>query len=169
MKKFFYLPVLAILFASCSTDNDSEIFQEDAVVMSTVDPSMQRMSDIQTCISSLAGTTMVDVSGGFENPQVVFIADVANGSYVRTKYTLSLEMQLLTDCEDLTSGSGAVTRFSLYNISLPSLNDPKITLSPSQLPSSCYRWRYVVEGSKTTTSGSAPCLTVTPWYEEPLF
>ena len=169
MKKLLLLPLFALMFASCSTDGD-DLLQEDTVAVTTVAENAYREAQTVTCLSTLGGYTTLDVSGGFGNPLVNFHADVVNGTgYARTSFTLSLEIQLISDCEGLESGYGAITRYSLYNVSLPSLNDPKITLSPSQLPDSCYRWRYVVEGTKKTTAGTVPCVTESPWYWEPIY
>ena len=169
MKKLFLLLVLMILFAACSVDNeDTVIFEEDAVAMTSFNPAAQRIGTATKtpgCIQSLSGSTYVDVSEGFTSPKVVFVADVPSDGTQVNFYTLHLEIQLLTDCEDLASGAGAITRYSLYNIPMPSLSDPKISLAQSQLPSSCYRWRWVVGGGSLTT----PCITTTFWYYEPLF
>lgn len=172
MKKFFCISALALVFASCSTDNDSELLQEEAVQVTTVDEVAMKMMNTTTtsCINFLYGSHIIDVSQGINNPMVVFIADVPNGNASRpSKYTLSLEIQTLSDCEDLNSGTGSITRYSMLNYSIPSISDPGFTLSPSQLPSTCYRWRFVVEGFKVTSTSTTPCTTESVWYEEPLF
>lgn len=172
MKKFFYISVIALVFASCSTDNDAMLLQEEAVVVSTIDEFNEKMSGTTTttCISFLYGSAVVDVSQGINNPQVIFTADVPNGNASRpSKYTISLELQALSDCEDLNSGTGSLTRHSLYNFSIPAVSDPGFTLTLGQLPSTCYRWRFVVEGYKVTSTGSTPCVTTSIWYDAPLF
>lgn len=171
MKKFFYLSALALVFASCSTDN--ELMNEEAVQISTIDEVAVKMMNTTTttsCINFLYGSHMIDVSQGINNPQVIFIADVPNGNASRpSKYTLSLEIQTLSDCEDLNSGTGSITRYSMLNYSIPSVSDPSFTLQRSQLPSTCFRWRFVVEGFKVTSTSTTPCITESVWYEEPLF
>lgn len=171
MKKFFYLSALALIFASCSTDNDTGLLQEEAVQISTVDEINVKMMTANTvsCVSFLNGNVYIDVSQGINNPQVVFTADVPNGNVTRpARYNVHLEIQTLLDCEDLNSGTGTITRYSTSHL-IPTLTDPSITLSPSQLPSTCYRWRFVVDGYKVTSTSSTPCSTTSVWYEEPLF
>lgn len=169
MKKIFYLSVLALVFASCSVDNDANLLQEDAAQLNAFNEKMS----VNTigCLGFIYGTTEVDVSQGINNPKVVFIADVPNGpiSSRTTSYNVHLEVQVLFDCENINSGAGFITRHSTTHL-IPTLDpDPRIVLSPSQLPSSCYRWRFVVEGVRISSSGNTPCVTISDWYDETLF
>jgi hypothetical protein len=173
MKKFFVLSVLAMAFVSCSTDNEDVNFQENSIEMSLIEENESMFGKIaytSSCFQSIGGDAYVDVSGGISNPKVAFVADVTNDmSAPSANYGVGVEMQLLTDCEDLNTGTGTITKYRITDVAIPAVNDPRILLSLSQLPSSCYRWRMAVDGVKVTTAGSSACITYSPWYYEPVF
>jgi hypothetical protein len=173
MKKFLVLSVLAAMFASCSVDNESVNLQEETVGVSVIDENNDLFGKIaytSSCFQSIGGSVFVDVSGGISNPKVAFVADVPNDMATPSaNYNVSVEMQLLTDCEDLNTGTGAIIKYTINNVAIPAVNDPRVLLSPSQLPSSCYKWRMAVDGIKVTSSGSSACITYSPWDYEPVF
>jgi hypothetical protein len=165
MKKLplFLLPLIA-LFISCSSDSD---FQADEA---TVKNSMRTiMEPAPDCLMGLEGSLYFDLSKGLNNPVAVFSANVTGGA-PRTNYNSYVEIELLSDCEDLNSGNGVVTTFeALGSVQNPSVNTPKINVSGSLLPPNpCYRWRVVVE-ALGAQKGKVSCVTVSEWYDAPLF
>jgi len=173
LRNFFLVTAIALGLFSCSTDNDMPVMQEEQIAVNTTnDFYLQKIlsaGDTEGCVYFLNPSVTVDVSAGIQNPKVIFTADVPNGGSRASSrpYTVTLEMEQLSDCEDLSTGNGIVTRYSLYNQSIPAmLVDPVIKLSRSQLPSTCFRWRFVISGVNTNSQN---CVTASAWDYEPLF
>jgi len=176
MKKFLLLSLLAIGLASCSTDSDFTITDEQSVVFSTVeaaDANTQRAGQTAAaCFSSVTGDIDIDLSNGIDNPIIIFntILPTPPPGTISQYYTIGVEMQLLADCENLTIGTGPIIKYSLpAPLRLPAATIPGIALQPSQLPATCFRWRIVVQGTASATRSSGICLSYSQWYDEPIF
>lgn len=161
MKKLLLLPVLFVTLFSCSTD-DSVSYQDEnnAVTTASADGIDKPISP---CIGDLTGYTIINVEGGFGNPVVEFYT---NSTDIRKKKLSSyVEIETISDCEDITSGTGNVTTYNggIINV-IP--NNNIVTLNPAQLPAECYRWRIVLTNAPGANSS---CTTATEWYEAPLF
>ncbi len=160
MKKLFFLPLLAVLFASCSTDT-IDTAQEDAVVFD------QAAKGIAPCVLSISGYNTIDVSGGIGNPTVNFSLSVTQGNFIaRRFYNMVVYIQPISDCEDMNSAVGEPLMYTSV-VSNVAVVSPTIALKPSQLPSGCYVWR--AELNNPGSSLQAPCVNGTGWYEAPLF
>ncbi len=161
MKKLLLLPVFFVTLFSCSTD-DSIAYQDEAGAVTAA--STQRIEKpVNPCIGDLSGYTIINVEGGFGNPVVEFYTDSSDSR--KKKLSAYLEIETLSDCEDITSGTGNVTSYSGGIINLIPDNNI-VTLDPSELPAECYRWRVVLTNAPGALSS---CTTVSEWYEAPLF
>lgn len=161
MKKLLLLPVLLVTLFSCSTD-DSVSYQDESNAVNAA--SAERIEKpLNPCIADFSGYTIINVEGGFGNPVVEFYTFSTDGR--KKKLSSYVEIETLSDCEDVNSGTGMVTSFSGGIINLIP-NNNIVTLNPSQLPSGCYRWRLVLTNAPGALSS---CTSVTPWYEAPLF
>lgn len=161
MKKLLLLPVLFVTLFSCSND-DSVSYQDESNIVALA--SADRIEKpLNPCIADFSGYTMVNVEGGFGNPVVEFYTFSTDGR--KKKLSVTLEIETISDCEDVTTGTGDVTTYSggIINI-IP--NAKVVTLNTSQLPSECYRWRLVLNNAPGAINS---CTTVTDWYEAPLF
>ena len=163
MKKILPILFTAFLFVACSTD--------DATVSETTQAAVDaQLRAVGTCFDGIYGSIYVDVSQGINNPKVQFSADVDdNSDNVNQTYSAKLEIQLLSDCENLNSGTGTSTFYLVPGlIQNPSVNIPKVKLSPSQLPTGCYRWRFTLQGVSNAQRNPS-CISTTQWYDAPLF
>jgi hypothetical protein len=161
MKKLLLLTI-AIIFSSCSTD-------EITLTEDTSGNDHRIINALPSCILSLSGSVIIDVTAGIQNPVAVFTANVTS-EYLVPYYKARLEIEMLSDCEDVQSGNGNVTSYSTATgVRNPSVNTMKVVVDGDLLPATpCYRWRMVVDGSGTPT-GKPTCTTYSEWYEAPLF
>lgn len=159
MKKLLLLPIIAF-FASCSTDDTAlETSQDNA--------SYYRSVSNPTCLDAVNGTVTADLSQGINKPVFTFTATLT-GMSANVNYRARIEMESLSDCEDINSGTGNVVSFLATSpVQTPTVK-ANIVIGYQSLPNfTCYRWRFVVEGS-TTMKGKGSCTTVSEWYEAPL-
>ncbi|WP_294820210.1 hypothetical protein [uncultured Flavobacterium sp.] len=164
MKKLLLLPVLAF-FASCSTDDSAlEIAQENNLaksayaVTNAVNPA---------CLDAVTGSVTADLSQGINNPVFVFTGHFA-GVSANATYRTRIEIQAISDCEDVNSGTGTIVQFKAPYATKAPTTQLGIRIALQSLPNfPCYRWRVVVDGT-TSIKGKGPCTTTSEWYEAPL-
>ena len=156
MKKLLLLPFLLITLFSCSTDDADEVMIQETTT------STLRPTPVNQCLASLEGYTNINVDGGFGNPMVEFYvnASAPDGG----QFNLTLEIQRLSDCDNMDSNSGSRMVYDLGRLNLKALDAPVLVLSPQQLPADCYKWRFVA-----TPANGDICLSNFIWYEAPLF
>lgn len=166
MKKLLLLPVL-LFFASCSTDDSAlEMSQENA----SDDAQYRSAASVTnpTCLDKVDGFITVDLSQGINKPVLVFTASLT-GMSANVNYKARIEMESLSDCEDVNSGTGTKVSFNAANATTLPASLATISVNHLSLPAfNCYRWRVVVDGT-TSMKGRGPCTTVSQWYEAPLF
>lgn len=169
MKKIMLLPLLAFLF-SCSTDDSAVNWQNDGVALSVYSSEREALttSAETTACFTFTASASVDVSNGFGNPIVVFKAILPGSVSSTAKFKIKVEVQPLSNCNDMNSDTGVVQTFagtsSVQNVVA---SPPTISVLPSQLPI-CYKWRFVMEGISDAKK-YAICYSATEWYESPLF
>lgn len=178
MKKFLLLSVFTILFASCSTDDSTVFSNENTKAIHESNPvnfvsdqdRNESMAGEGACFAELTSHIYVDVSGGFTNPQINFYADAGRTTFnsKKLKFRIKLEVQLLADCEDLTSGTGSVTTFTRPTLATGMSTAPAVIVNKAQLPGDCYRWRVIVQGLGAADESMMYCTSSTQWYDAPL-
>jgi hypothetical protein len=161
MKKLLLLPFLLITLFSCSTDDADEVMiQEETAAAAQF--SAQR-TGIEECVGTVRGYTNINVENGFGDPIVEFYS-VALAQMYKKQHMVYLQVQPLSDCEDMNS-EGDITTYPGKVVNL--VYDQRIiTLKPTQLPASCYKWRFMVTA---TPNSESQCTTLSEWYEAPLF
>ena len=167
MKKIYVLPLIVLLFAACSVDNDLNEEDNTANTLVQKEEAAPASTPLSSCFTNLAAHVSVDVSAGLNNPVVNFIADApadASGGFM-----MKVEIRALSDCEDLNSGTGAITALGNSTVFYGIASTPaQVSVTPAQLTLPCYKWRILLQG----VSGSGreiTCTTVSPWYDAPLF
>ena len=163
--------LMLMFFYACSTDSvdiEQDQYENAFTTMSANDESIPNKSSMPPCHKGLSSHVYVDVSSGLGNPVVVFQAVVPSSVPSNFNFRLKVEIQPLSDCDDMNSINGPSVLFgSNAIVSGGTINPPSVSVSPSQLPS-CYKWRLVYEGF--TTSLTRPsCMSYTSWKEAPLF
>lgn len=170
MKKLLFLPLLLLIFA-CSADSEEILNQNDnaAVTISTSDADEFTAKALaKPCFSGLYGSVSVDVSGGFGNPVVVFQSIITSNVPATTTFRVRTEVQALSDCDDMDSDVGLPVLHGPTTLhSNVVANPPSVSVLPAQLPS-CYKWRIVFEAMSRGSKRPA-CISVSDWYEAPLF
>lgn len=170
MKKFILLTLLAILIASCSTDD--VMIQEDNVAAAATTETAEEIAsrpfgNFKDCFN-ITGTTDIDLSQGWGNPVVNFYATC---SFIKTglNYYASVEVQVLDDCEDVEGSASHYDLFIkdgiIYNTNTELI---KISVPHADLPTNCWRWRYIIKGSRSGST-AVSCASVSDWYEAPLY
>lgn len=174
MRQIFTLLVLAATLLSCSTDDTGIINTNDteaAYIITTNNVSEETISEradrYSTCFNEVQGRISLDLSSGLNNPILEF------GTYIpaapvstQIGYTVQLYLQPIQDCEDMNSDIGTATVFTLPYSVVNLQNIPDFRISPSQLPSQCYKWKVVVQ----TPRGYAPyCGSSSIWHDAPLY
>lgn len=163
-KKFFLLPVLMLLFAACSNDDSIMEMQQDQAAEYYGDFEMKTLPPAPSCFTAFSAYTMINVANGFGNPMVEFYLNISVPAQ-RRQFIGYLEVQPLADCEDLSSAAGTPTVYNIPGYIQLGSGVPALSLSPSQLPATCYKWRFVANAAP----GYTACQSVTEWYESPLF
>jgi hypothetical protein len=170
MKNIYLLIVMALTFASCTVDENEDLFaqknSEEAVLVKAEEVKVTALSQPESsdCFDGLAAHINLNVSAGLNNPVINFIADAPANVSAAAKYIVNVEIQPLSDCDDFSSSKGDATNYgNATEFSNVASSQPSVSLLPSQLPV-CYKWRMKFKG----TSGAA-CEVYSPWYEAPLF
>jgi hypothetical protein len=175
MRKLLLLPVLALLFASCSTDDLSSDLQQSQSVSNEETaragsfpgtlPGYDFPVNQGSCFNSAAGQVSINLPSGLGGMADITFRAITSGAG-DAYYNVRLEIETLVDCEDLNLGTGAPNILYLGNLNNLDQNAPAITLKPYDLPADCYRWRFVIDRK---ISGRFQCTSYTPWYDEPLY
>ena len=164
MKKIVLLPLLLLIFTACSTDDADILLDEDQAELS---PEVEK-TELKSCMYALKAETNIDVSGGFGNPVIQFIATTEKSNSA-VPYRITLEVETLDDCEDFTGATGATQSFVQPGYTQVLNTIPyTVTMNPGDLPATCYKWRFVYEGY-VTGKDVVVCYTASQWYESPLF
>ncbi|RZJ75405.1 MAG: hypothetical protein EOO45_05710 [Flavobacterium sp.] len=169
MKKFLTLSLLALLFTACSTD-DSGISQKEQNASeygASNDESgnAYRVAGTTECFNTVTGYVYAD---GLNNPNLFFGVTASRTSKgYNSTCRVTLQIQRLSDCDDMASVTGTTISYVLPGTYVNFFAAPVgISIPSSNLPSGCYKWRFVTEGLSGT---SIDCTTVSQWYESPLF
>ncbi|MES2487688.1 MAG: hypothetical protein V4581_17290 [Bacteroidota bacterium] len=170
MKKLLLLPALALFLFSCSSDTEDLQAMDNHSNARAMQLASQVTNQIPTaslsCFKNLGAHTEIDLSDGFGNGTINFIADAPSSAM--GSYKALVEIEQISDCENLEVGTGNIKTFSTgvtYNNIYS--NAPVISgIAPSQT-FNCYRWRMVLQGVNKT--GGVSCTTTSQWYEAPLF
>ncbi len=167
MKKLLLLPIFEFIAIACTTDNEdfeNETAHTSYKVMQITGST--NSSYTLSCFSGLGAHPYIDTSVGLNNATITFISETPSG--VSGSFRVRAELEQLGDCEDLTSGTGNVKSFSTGIIySNIGSNPPQISGIRRADTFACYRWRMVFEC--VNRSGAVTCVSVTPWYDAPLF
>jgi len=170
MKKLLLLPALALFLFSCSSDTEDLQAMDNHSNARVMQLGSQVTNQIPaaylSCFKNLGAHTEINLNDGFGNGTINFIADAPSG--VTGSYKALVEIEQISDCENLGVGTGNVKTFSTGVIySNISANVPVIGgIAPSQT-FNCYRWRMVLQEINKT--GGVTCTTLSQWYEAPLF
>ncbi|MEL1243365.1 hypothetical protein AAEO56_03755 [Flavobacterium sp. DGU11] len=168
MKKIVSLIAFLALLTACSTDDSKVVFTQEADLASEAKfrsgPPSYPACQLGTITCSVYG----DASGGLENVVAVFVGDAAGGSLVYV-YNVYLEIQLLSDCEDITTGYGNTTNYQTTTpLTNTAIQNAEIRVPASALPANqCYRWRLTYEGV-SPINGKPRCITTTGWNVAPV-
>jgi hypothetical protein len=170
MKKIMILPLIMVLFWACSVDNENELEETDGnmrlAAFSTEAATTNNIS-VTTCFRGITAGVQADVSNGLGNPVLVFTPAVTGSVTAGNKYTVRVEIQPLSDCDNMSSDTGSLIVYS-YGTPVQNISTapPGIMVQPSQIPA-CYKWRMVVDG--VPDKKQTACTSITQWYEAPLF
>jgi hypothetical protein len=172
--KNLVLPLLLLFvftFTACSTDDEDitvAAIQETEVAADNHRVAIGPLPGSDTCLRSLEGYTIIDVSNGLGSPIVVFHAITVGANRVGG-YSFNLQVQPLDDCEDFDSTSTPVINFNLPGLITNSdVDEATIALDPADLPWQCYKWRFAVSAPASPKFPNG-CVTYSQWYEAPLF
>lgn len=165
MKRLLLLPVLALFISSCSTDDDSLNLQTES--SNTGRPASKDSVLGLDCVESITGAVFVNYPGGFgSDAQLAFVADATGGD--AGTYMVRLEIETLSDCENIEEGNNDVTIAAGASVSNPNSNNVTLNVAASSLPANCYRWRFNFY-RKAQNRLNPGCYSYSPWYEAPLF
>lgn len=163
MKKILLSAILALSLTACSTDDTN------AVVTGETNYKAIEMGP-GSCFPNLVSDLSIDLSNGINNPVFTFIGNLNNTSSKdssRMKYLVSVDMQALADCEDITTGTGRLVRITNPEYYMVNTVQPSVTLQESQLMAGCYRWRVTVTGY--TLQGTVVCISSSSWKDAPVY
>lgn len=168
MRKILLLLTVLIGFWGCSSDSEEDFVQYgDGVSQASNEENETMVLSTTSCFTNVTGQVYVDVSNGIGNPIVVFTSTVTGNVNVRSRFRVRLEVQSLSDCDDMNSETGSLLIFSLGTIQNVVASPPTISILPANMPL-CYKWRFVFE-SPAGTPISSYCYSASDWYESPLF
>lgn len=165
MKKILLLLPIMLGLLACATDNEEDFGQYEYYIAEKSD-GFEILST--TCFTNLTAQTYVDVSGGFGNPVVVFTPTVTGTVSETAKFRVKIEVQPLSDCDNIDSDTGTLLNFGLTSlVQNVVVAPPVISVQPENLPF-CYKWRFVFEGISDIKRNPI-CYSASDWYESPLF
>jgi hypothetical protein len=162
MKRLMVL-LAGVFFIGCSADNDVEVTEAKSVINEDYSGKETiAQAVVPGCFTTFSGHVS---ASQLVDPDIYFRADVTGGA-IKVSYKYTLEVEMLADCEDITTGNGQVIRYNYPGlVTNPATNAPVITVDGLVLPQDCYRWRLVLKSTGTVNS----CTSYTPWYEAPLY
>jgi len=169
MKKIILLTLTMLGALSCTIDNEEDVqFDRSSLEKENTQSAYATMGvTYPGCFSALTAQVSIDVSGGFGNPVVVFTPASTGTLPFTTRLWARVEVQALSDCDLIGSGTGSILAFGpSAPIYYSNSSSPVISVLPANLPS-CYKWRYVFEG--INSKGATICLNSTRWQESPIF
>jgi hypothetical protein len=172
MKRILPIAFLAFFAFSCSTDTEEiEAYtaraQRQMQEQQIAGGSQIRPAGPETpCFRTLSGSASLNTTNGPGTGTLTFTAQPpANAP--QGEFIVKVEIEEISDCEDLTSGNGNVAVFTNNTVYTNiATNLPKVTgVNPAET-FGCYRWRIVLQSIRT---GTINCTNYTPWYDAPLF
>jgi hypothetical protein len=156
MKKTIVNCLIILLLTGCTSGSPEEISANEI-----------EAEGIPLCLNGLTAKVSVDVSGGLDNPIIVFTPALADDQNQATAFSEQLEVQPLADIDDLDSDTGAIISFGPQSGTVQdNLSLSPILIVPAQLPM-FYKWRISV--IKSDSSGQVICVCYSQWQESPLF
>lgn len=168
MKKILLSAILALSLTACSTD-DTNTLQDNSATISETNYKAIEIGQ-SSCFPNLVSDLSIDLANGINNPIFTFIGNLNNTSSKdssRMKYLVSVDMQALADCEDITTGTGKIIRVTNPEYYMINAVQPSVTLQESQLMAGCYRWRVTVTGY--TLQGTFVCVSSSSWKDAPVY
>ena len=168
MKKILLIMMVTLAVVSCSSDMEEDNVQYSGFSNEKTAVSESAAIATRSCFIDLSAQVSVDLSNGLGNPVVVFTPVISGSVPATTTYRVRVEVQPLSDCDDMNSNTGSLLSFgpsgTVQNvIAAP----PAISVLPGNMPL-CYKWRFVFEG--VNNSQKTPfCYSASIWYESPLF
>ena len=168
MKKIVLLTLTMLGALSCSTDEVAVQYDRSGMEKTNSQSEYVTMGvGLPICFSSLNAEVSVDVSGGFNNPVVVFTPIVNAAIPLTSRFWIRLEVQSLSDCDLISTGTGNVLTFGPSTpVQYVTSSPPSVSVLPANLPS-CYKWRFVIEG--VNSKGVITCSSFSRWQESPIF
>lgn len=167
--------MLSVLtLTACSTDDTTFDQQHEAIGIEDATGYSSHKDiiipeGIGPCFKRLTGGISIDLPNGLNNPILIFSAQPGALAPPSSKYRLKVELQPLQDCEDMGTAQGPSLVYTAPVIFINiSVSTPTVSLVPSQLPNTCYRWRMILE-EVITGQRDPGCRSFSPWYEEPLY
>lgn len=168
MKKILLLLTIAMGLWACSTDNEEDFVQYGYNANEKTNAQENLAALTVSCFTSLTANVHVDVSGGIGNPVVVFTPVVSGTVSATAKFRVRVEVQPLSDCDDMNSDTGTLLTFGpaglVQNVVA---SPPVVSVLPANMPL-CYKWRFVFEGI-SSAQRNPTCSSASIWYESPLF
>jgi len=171
MKKILLLTMLMLGALACSVEEETVQTAQQADVFyakaNTDNEQAFAAATLPNCFTKFSADVYVDVSGGFGNPVVVFVPVITGNVAINAKFWVRVEVQPLSDCDDLNSNTGALLTFG-PSVPVQNVNSspPSVSVAPGSMPL-CYKWRFVFEG--VGSGGKITCTNASRWQELPLF
>jgi hypothetical protein len=167
MKKIILLTMTMLGMLSCSVDNEENVQYNASATEKAITEQEAELTTfgMQSCFTSL--TADVSVNGGLSNPTLVFTPAVTASIAFNAKFWVRVEIQPLSDCDNLNSNSGSILSFGpATTVQNVVSSPPSISVQPGSLPL-CYKWRFVFEG--VNSGGTITCNSSTKWKAAPIF
>lgn len=164
MKKFLLLPILALFSVACSSDTEELDNYENNAFRAAAQTTAGR-GKVSPCFSKVTAYPSLELQNDVIGTGTLSFISQPGSDAGTGGYFVRVEVEQLSDCEDLNSGNGTVKVFTngtiYYNVAA---NPPVVSgVSPADT-FSCYRWRMVFQ-----STGSSPCSVFSGWYDAPLF
>lgn len=171
MKKLLLIPFIALFAVACSTDTEDldNYANAQKTMASSASPIIggTYATISQSCFSQLGAHPFYDATNGLNNGTLSFISEPPASAFSGS-YKVRVEIEEVSDCEDLGSGTGNIKTFTTgATYTNVVANAPKVTGVKPADTFACYRWRMVFEG--VGRNGAVTCTTASQWYDAPLF